>query len=209
MFEHHDDLHDFVRERAHRGHGRNRWGGAWWAGFDEGGRHGKHHGGPWGFRRRFFEAGEVRIALLSLLKDGPKHGYELMKELESRSGGMYKASAGTVYPNLQMLEDEGLIRAEVKDDGKRVFHITDAGRAELDKNKESAERVWSRASAWDDWSDSMTPAAMEVMGPAVRVMRASFRAASRGDSKRIEELRAILNRTVEEIEKLAPTETRS
>jgi DNA-binding PadR family transcriptional regulator len=72
---------------------------------------GHHGGGPWGFRRRFFEPGEVRIALLSLLKDGPKHGYELMKELEARSGGMYKASAGSVYPNLQLLEDEGLIKA--------------------------------------------------------------------------------------------------
>lgn len=182
---------------------RYRWGG-FWAGFGPS-EHGRH--GPWGFRRRFFEAGEVKIALLSLLKDGPKHGYELMKELEARSGGMYKASAGTVYPNLQLLEDEGLIRAEVKDeDGKRVYTITDAGRAELEKHKDSAERVWSRASAWDDWSDAMTPAAMEVMGPAMRVIRAAFKAASKGDSKRIEELRSLLNRTVSEIEKLGATQ---
>ncbi|MEO8456447.1 MAG: PadR family transcriptional regulator [Chloroflexota bacterium] len=184
--------------------GRHRaWGGFWGAGM--GGRHQGGGGGPWGFRRRFFEPGEVRIALLSLLKDGPKHGYELMKELESRSGGMYKASAGTVYPNLQLLEDEGLIRAEVRDEGKRVYTITDAGRAELEKNKDAAERVWSRASAWDDWSDSMTPAAMEVMGPAMRVMRASFQAAAKGDSQRVEEVRAVLNRAVAEIEKLGKT----
>lgn len=185
---------------------RHRWGGFWGFG-GEGGRHG--HGGPWGFRRRFFEPGEVRIALLSLLKDGPKHGYELMKDLEARSGGMYKASAGTVYPNLQLLEDEGLIRAEVKDeDGKRVYSITDAGRAELEKNKDSAERVWSRASAWDDWSDAMTPAAMEVMGPAMRVIRAAFSAAAKGDSKRVEDVRSVLNKTVAEIEALAKQEAK-
>lgn len=190
---------------AHEHGGRHRWGG-FWAGFG-GSDHGRH--GSWGFRRRFFEAGEVRIALLSLLKDGPKHGYELMKELEARSGGMYKASAGTVYPNLQLLEDEGLIRAEVKDeDGKRVYTITDAGRAELEKNKEAAERVWSRASAWDDWSDAMTPAAMEVMGPAMRVMRAAFSAAAKGDSKRIEDVRSVLNRTLAEIEALPKQETK-
>ena len=171
-----------------------------------GGEHGR--GGPWGFRRRFFEPGEVRIALLSLLKDGPKHGYELMKDLEARSGGMYKASAGSVYPNLQLLEDEGLIKAEVKDDGKRVFTITDAGRAELEKQKGTADRVWSRASAWDDWSDAMTPAAMEVMGPAMRVIRAAFSAAAKGDSNRIDEVRSVLNRTVTEIEGLAKQEAK-
>jgi DNA-binding PadR family transcriptional regulator len=167
-----------------------------------GGEHAR--GGPWGFRRRFFEPGEVRIALLSLLKDGPKHGYELMKELEARSGGMYRASAGSVYPNLQLLEDEGLIKAEVKDDGKRVFTITDAGRAELEKQKGTADRVWSRASAWDDWSDAMSPAAMEVMGPGMRLIRAAFRAAAHGDSKKIEAVRGVLARAQEEIERMEP-----
>jgi DNA-binding PadR family transcriptional regulator len=117
-----------------------------------------------------------------------------MKELEARSGGMYKASAGSVYPNLQLLEDEGLIKAEVKEDGKRVFTITDAGRAELEKQKSTADRVWSRASAWDDWSDAMSPAAMEVMGPGTRLVRAAFRATAHGDSKKIEAVRAVLTR---------------
>ena len=165
-------------------------------GFGEAGHH-----GPWGFRRRFFESGEVRIALLSLLKDGPKHGYELMKELEARSGGMYKASAGTVYPNLQMMEDEGLITAEMRD-GKRVFLITDAGRAELEKHKDAADRVWSRASQWDDWSDVMSAGAMEVIGPGMRVFRAATRKAANADSEKVEKIRQVLARTAEEIEKL-------
>ena len=152
--------------------------------------------------RRFFEAGEVRIALLSLLKDGPKHGYELMKDLEARSGGLYKASAGTVYPNLQLLEDEGLIRVEPTDDGKRVYAITDAGRAELAKHGDATERIWSRASAWGDWGDAMSAGAMEVWGPVMRVMRTSFRKASAGDQTKIEKLRTVLNKTADEVEKL-------
>src|SRR5512142_2053095 len=78
-------------------------------------------------RRRFFESGEVRLALLSLLGEGAKHGYQLMKELEERSGGLYRASAGSVYPTLQQLEDEDLIRSE-QQDGKRVYSLTEAGR---------------------------------------------------------------------------------
>lgn len=172
-----------------------------WRGFFSFGEHGRHAGAPWGGRRRFFESGEVRIALLSLLKDGPKHGYELMKELEARSGGMYKASAGTVYPNLQMMEDEGLIKAEVKDEGKRAYAITDAGRAELAKHKEAADRVWSRASQWDDWSDMMSPGALEVMGPAMRLARAAFSKAAKGDDKLVERIRQILTNAAQEVEK--------
>src|SRR5215469_14921470 len=84
--------------------------GSWWrgavaspfvgAGFPWG------RGGRWG---RFFGPGEIRLALLSMLEAGPKHGYELMKELETKSGGMYKASAGAIYPALQQLEDEGMV----------------------------------------------------------------------------------------------------
>lgn len=159
-------------------------------------------GGPFGFRARFFESGEVRIALLSLLKDGPKHGYELMKELEARSGGMYRASPGTVYPNLQLLEDEGLIKAEVPEDGKRVFKITPAGLAELEKEKDAADRVWNRASAWDDWSDAASPGAIEVMGPAMRLARAAFGKAGKGDAKQIERIRQILTNAAEEVEKV-------
>lgn len=64
---------------------------------------------------RFFGPGEVRLALLSLLADEPMHGYQLMRRLEERSGGIYRVSAGTVYPTLQQLEDEGLIISELQD----------------------------------------------------------------------------------------------
>lgn len=179
----------------HRSGRHGRWG--WLFGFES---HGRGHE-PWGWRRRFFESGEVRLALLSLLAEGPKHGYELMKEMEARSGGMYRASAGTVYPNLQQLEDEGLIRSQTGDDGKRVYTITDEGQAELEREGPAVNRIWSRASAWDDWSDAFSPGAQEVMGPAMRLARAAFRAASRGDAKEVERVRSVLNKAAEELEK--------
>ena len=83
-------------------------------------RRGRHFG-PWAWAGRFFEPGEVALALLSLLEAGPKHGYELMKELEQRSHGSYRASAGTIYPKLQQLQDEGLVTSSSEDGGKRVY----------------------------------------------------------------------------------------
>ena len=132
--------------RMHRrGPGSGRW-RSWFGGFE-----GRGHGGePWGWRRKFFESGEVRLALLSLLAERPMHGYELMKEIDARSGGMYRASAGTVYPNLQQMEDEGLVRMETSKEGKRVYSITDEGRKALEAEALGVERIWSRASAWDD-----------------------------------------------------------
>lgn len=87
--------------------------------------------------------GDIRRAVLSALKDGPTHGYEVMRRLEERSGGIWRPSPGSVYPTLQMLEDEGLVRSEARD-GTRVYELTDAGRAEA----EAAERE-GHATPWD------------------------------------------------------------
>lgn len=71
--------------------------------------------------------GDIRGALLAGLGDGPAHGYELINRLEARSSGMWRPSAGSVYPTLQLLQEEGLITGR-DEDGKRVFELTDAGR---------------------------------------------------------------------------------
>src|SRR5208282_4759143 len=112
-------------------------------GFPWGGR-----GGRWG---RFFGPGEIRLALLSLLESGPKHGYELMKELESKSGGIYKASAGAIYPALQQLEDEGMVTSD-QPSGKRTYSLTDAGKAELQREAETVKKIWQRAEQAGDWA---------------------------------------------------------
>ena len=164
---------------------------------------------PWGGRggrwSRFFGPGEVRLALLSSLKDGPKHGYELMKELESRSGSMYRASAGAVYPALQQLEDEGLVTS-AQLEGKRKYQLTDAGKQELERESETVQRIWRRAEQWGLWAPWMGPEAAEVARPAAEVLKTALRVATRGsgDAACISKIREILERTRKELEALDP-----
>jgi DNA-binding PadR family transcriptional regulator len=154
-------------------------------------------------RARFFGPGEVRLALLSLLSERPMHGYELMRELESRSGGMYRASAGTIYPTLQQLEDEGLVTSESQE-GKRVYRLTDAGRRELEARAEAVRRIWRRAEDWCEWEHASAPEAWEVARPAMRVVKAALRAVvdAGGDPARIDRVRQILDESAQRLEDL-------
>jgi DNA-binding PadR family transcriptional regulator len=103
-------------------------------GFDPfSGRHG-WFGHEWGHGRRA-KRGDVRASLLALLEEKPMHGYDLIRELEQRSGGMWRPSPGSIYPTLQLLEDEGLVTGEERD-GKRVFATTEAGRTELRERRD-------------------------------------------------------------------------
>jgi DNA-binding PadR family transcriptional regulator len=148
---------------------------------------------------RFFGPGETRLVLLSLVSEGPSHGYELMKKLEERAGGFYRASAGTVYPTLQQLEDEGLIASESLE-GKRVYRITDAGRRELERLDEDVRHIWRRTRRWHDWRGMFDPDAAEIRGPAERLVKAAFRAVADGfDEARIARVRQILERALHDL----------
>jgi DNA-binding PadR family transcriptional regulator len=110
-------------------------------------RHHRHGPGPWGFghfgpRGPRARRGDVRAALLALLAEEPRNGYALMQEIERRSDGLWRPSPGSVYPALQQLEDEGLVRT-TEIDGRRAFELTDAGRAHV------AERGDELAAPWD------------------------------------------------------------
>ncbi len=169
--------------------GRHRGGWAW-PGF-----------GPGAGRGSFFQGGEVRLALLSLLSDGPAHGYELMKKLEARSGGVYRASAGTVYPVLQQLEDEGLAAVETQE-GKKVYRITDTGREELGRESETVDRIWRRAERWGEWGSWMVPETAEIAGAVGRLVKSAFRAASRLDGEGVERVREVLDKARRELDGL-------
>ena len=96
--------------------------------------HGPGHGhgkGPWSRARR----GDVRAAILLALADEPMHGYQIMQRLEERSGGAWRPSPGSVYPTLQLLEDQGLIKGE-EAEGRRVFSLTETGAQEAATLKE-------------------------------------------------------------------------
>jgi Predicted transcriptional regulators len=102
-------------------------------------RRGGRCGGGGGRARR----GEAKYLLMEALREGPKHGYEIIKSLEERSGGQYTPSPGVVYPTLQFLAEAGQVRPEW--DGKRrVFHLTDEGQRDLDAHADEVAEFWSR-----------------------------------------------------------------
>jgi len=95
-------------------------------------------------RKRMFEGGELRLVLLKLIADQPRHGYELIKAIEDMTGGDYAPSPGIVYPTLTMLEDMGLIAEKKSKDNKKVFEATDEGRAHLAENSGEVEDLIER-----------------------------------------------------------------
>ncbi|MER7923747.1 MULTISPECIES: PadR family transcriptional regulator [unclassified Streptomyces] len=113
-------------------------------GFGPGPWGGRGRGGPRGGRAR---RGDVRASILALLKDRPMHGYEMIQEIAERSGGAWKPSPGSVYPTLQLLEDEGLIASE-SEGGKKLFALTEAGRTAAG---EGPDAPWEEASRGVDW----------------------------------------------------------
>ena len=100
-------------------------------------------GGPGGHRRRM-RRGDTRAAILLLREEQPRNGYQVMQELEQRSEGAWRPSPGSVYPALQLLADEGLIRAESQDGGS-VYALTDEGRKHVDENREQFGEPWKQA----------------------------------------------------------------
>ncbi len=128
-------------EAMHGHHGRGGFGhGPDYHGRGPGRQEHGHGGGHGGGRAR---RGETRYVLLDALLSGPKHGYEIVKALEERSGGQYVPSPGTVYPTMQYLQDEGYVTA-IQDGERRVFQLTDAGKAELAAHAAEVEGFWAR-----------------------------------------------------------------
>jgi DNA-binding PadR family transcriptional regulator len=133
----------FEGREAFGGFGPQR-GGPFGHGF---GGHGARRGGPHGRRGGRARRGDVRASLLALLKERPMHGYEMIAEITERTGGAWRPSPGSIYPNLQLLEEEGLITAE-EVGGKRLVSLTEAGRAEAEAGP---AEPWAEAGREVDW----------------------------------------------------------
>ncbi|MBI1281885.1 MAG: PadR family transcriptional regulator [Anaerolineaceae bacterium] len=104
--------------------------------------------------RKRHRRGDIKFILLELIKEQPRHGYELIKVLEERYGGFYRPSPGTIYPTLQLLEDEGNLISETVD-GKRVYKITSAGETLLEQHKQDIgdERFGFGMRGEPNWQD--------------------------------------------------------
>lgn len=123
----------------HGGHGRREHG--------EDHAHWKAGGGPRGRGRRVFDGGEMKLMLLKLIADVPRHGYDLIREIEGLTGGSYAPSPGVVYPTLSTLDDMGLIDEQKSDGAKKRFAVTDEGRQMLHDNAEVLDALFARLAA--------------------------------------------------------------
>ena len=113
--------------------------------------------------------GDVRAAVLALLAEKPMHGYQIIREIEERSGGNWKPSAGSVYPTLQLLADEGLISVE-ESNGRKTYALTDEGREEV--TAAGASAPWEAAAASDGAPFTALPkAGIELAQAAAQVRR--------------------------------------
>jgi DNA-binding PadR family transcriptional regulator len=138
------------RERGHEcggRHGGPRGGGWGRGGFGGWGMHDGREGGRGAGRgRRMFDGGELRLVLLKLIEEQPRHGYDLIREIEERSGGAYAPSPGVIYPTLTMLDDMGLVESRVEG-ARKAFAITETGSAELAEKAEEVAALFERLAA--------------------------------------------------------------
>ena len=149
------------------------------------GPHGRRRGRPFGpghaFGRRAGR-GDIRAAILALLVEEPMHGYQIIQELAERTGGVWRPSPGSVYPTLQQLEDEELVRENASESGKRVYALTDAGREQA----AGAPAPWT-AVAGESESELMT-----LRDLAHQVLAATRQVAHAGTATQIEAAQAVL-----------------
>ena len=142
--------------------------------------HGGFGGGRGGQRAR---RGDIRLAVLRLLAEQPMHGYQIIQELSSRSGGAWSPSAGSIYPTLQLLADEGLVTSD-ETGGKKVFSLTEAGIAAL-------AEVAEQPAPWDEAADS--DASGGLRGQMPKIGAAIWQIATSGDADKIARANDILS----------------
>ncbi len=172
--------HGHCRHR-HRGFGP----GAGYGDFPFGGPAGRGRGRGRGRKAR---RGDIRTAALLLLAEEPRNGYQIMQEVEERSGGVWSPSPGSVYPALQQLEDEGLIRAE-EIDGRKLFQLTDAGREQADK------RAAERPAPWVEMSGEVSGQVQDLAQTMRAAAIAAVQVIRTGSESQIAEAQKVLAAT--------------
>lgn len=153
-------------------------------GFGAGGGRG---GGRRGGRGR---RGDVRAAILVLLNERPMHGYEMIQQIAERSNGIWKPSPGSVYPTLQLLDDEGLITANESDGNKKLFQLTEEGRA-------AAEKV--ETPPWDEIADGVDPGHLNLRTAARQLFGAVGQSAHAATTEQQQRIVDVLNNARREI----------
>ena len=164
-------------------------------------------------RGRMFATGELRLALLALIADEPRHGYELIRAIEDMTGGGYAPSPGAVYPTLQLLEDEGAIKpAKAKGSGsgngeaggKKPFRVTKSGAAELEERADEVEALMARLGEHGDRAERVrerSPDLFRAMGNLASVLRNKARA-GKLDKDAVDQIVDIIDEVAKRIERM-------
>src|SRR4249919_1919186 len=176
---------------------RGRWG---WDSFGDWGGAPRDRSHWRGRAGRLFEQGDLKYVILRLLEEKPRHGYEIIKELESRFGGSYVPSPGTVYPTLTMLEDLGYARVVPEEGGKKIYEITDEGRKYLAEHSTTVNDIFERIARFvGGFTDAPM---MELNQSFQKLARATYKTATShiNDKEKIQKIREIIQRAAEEIE---------
>ncbi|MGH9020399.1 MAG: PadR family transcriptional regulator [Acidimicrobiales bacterium] len=181
-FENHN--HDSEPQRARGPRGRRRPG-------DRGGPVTMRHG-PGGRGARRQRRGDVRAAILLLLEESPRNGYQLIRELSDRSDGAWRPSPGSIYPTLQQLEDEGLIAVDPQESGK-TYRLTESGHALVNEERDRLGRPWEDAAA--EQGDA-TAQMMSTLRQVVMAVRQVAIAASDDQTAKVSEILAGARRAI-------------
>ena len=163
------------------------------------GPRGRHQRGRMG---RVFEQGDLKYVVLRLLEEKPRHGYEIIKELEDRFGGAYSPSPGTVYPTLTMLEDLGYAKVSQDEKGRKTYEITPEGAAYLKDNSTTDDSIFERIGRFME--GFLDEPMMEVNSSFRRVARAAYGNATRNVNNvdRLRRIKEILDRAAAEIDQM-------
>jgi DNA-binding PadR family transcriptional regulator len=135
-------------------------------------------GGPFGGGRGRRRRGDVRAAVLILLAEEPRNGYQLMQTIEERSRGLWRPSPGSMYPTLAQLEDEGLIRG-IERDGTKLFELTDQGREHVEQHARGP-------APWEENEDPDGRSVPEIASLVIQIGKAAWQVAHEGDDRQIE-----------------------
>lgn len=189
-----------MRHGMHRGWGHGGFGpgfGGGWGGKGRGGRDGGGRG-----RRRMFDSGELRLVLLKLIADEPRHGYDLIRQIEELTGGAYAPSPGVVYPTVTLLDDMDLIVAQQSDGSKKLYAVTDAGKAELEANAEQVEGLIARLSAiGEEQQRTESTSIRRAMGNLREVLINRVRSGD-VDDELFHQITALIDEAAQKIERL-------
>lgn len=153
-------------------------------------------------RGRMFGTGELRLALLALIAEEPRHGYELIKAIEDMTGGAYAPSPGAVYPTLQLLEDEGAIEEAAAEGAKKPFAATEQGRAELGERRVEVDELMRRLGRHAERAERVrSPDLFRAMGNLASVLRNRARV-GKLDERTINEIVDLIDEMAKRIERL-------